>query len=151
MAESTVLVVDDEPLILEFLAENLRADEFSVLTASSGAEAMQILADHRPDVILLDVVLPDMTGYDICKAVRSGAGTAESWDADLPIIMLSAKAEATDRIRGLSRGADDYVTKLPFDLSSRRGAESTATPSTTSHGSIRSSPRSRPGRTTGSK
>ena len=113
MAASTVLVVDDEPLILEFLSENLRADDFSVLTASTGAEAMQVLAGSRPDVLLLDVVLPDMTGYDVCKAVRGGDVITDGWDADVPIIMLSAKAEHTDRVRGLTRGADDYVTK-PF-------------------------------------
>src|ERR671936_717196 len=62
MAESTVLVVDDEPLIVDFLAENLRADDFSVLTAGTGSEAMEVLAASRPDVLLLDVVLPDMSG-----------------------------------------------------------------------------------------
>jgi DNA-binding response OmpR family regulator len=124
MAESTVLVVDDEPLILEFLAENLRADDFAVLTASTGAEAMRVLSAARPDVVLLDVVLPDMTGYDVCKAVRAGDAVTDGWDADLPIIMLSAKAEHTDRVRGLTRGADDYVTK-PFhypELLARIGA-----------------------------
>ena len=113
MAESTVLVVDDEPLILEFLAENLRADDFSVLTAASGGEAIDTLGAARPDVVLLDVVLPDMSGYEVCRRVRQGDSVNDPWDPDLPIIMLSAKAEHTDRVRGLSRGADDYVTK-PF-------------------------------------
>jgi DNA-binding response OmpR family regulator len=113
MAESTVLVVDDEPLILEFLAENLRADDFTVITAGSGGEAIDVLAASRPDVVLLDVVLPDMSGYDVCRRVRHGDAVNDRWDPDLPIIMLSAKAEHTDRVRGLNRGADDYVTK-PF-------------------------------------
>jgi DNA-binding response OmpR family regulator len=113
MAESTVLVVDDEPLILEFLAENLRADDFTVITAGSGGEAIDVLAASRPDVVLLDVVLPDMSGYDVCRRVRHGHAVNDPWDPDLPIIMLSAKAEHTDRVRGLNRGADDYVTK-PF-------------------------------------
>jgi len=113
MAESTVLVVDDEPLILEFLAENLRADDYTVLTAASGGEAIDALGASRPDVVLLDVVLPDMSGYDVCRRVRSGDAVNDPWDPDLPIIMLSAKAEHTDRVRGLNRGADDYVTK-PF-------------------------------------
>ena len=124
MAESTVLVVDDEPLILEFLAENLRADDFTVLTAASGGEAMDALGASRPDVVLLDVVLPDMSGYDVCRRVRSGDAVNDPWDPDLPIIMLSAKAEHTDRVRGLNRGADDYVTK-PFhypELLARIGA-----------------------------
>jgi DNA-binding response OmpR family regulator len=113
MAESTVLVVDDEPLILEVLAENLRADDFTVITAGSGGEAIDVLAASRPDVVLLDVVLPDMSGYDVCRRVRHGDAVNDPWDPDLPIIMLSAKAEHTDRVRGLNRGADDYVTK-PF-------------------------------------
>ena len=124
MAESTVLVVDDEPLILEFLAENLRADDYTVLTAASGGEAIDTLGASRPDVVLLDVVLPDMSGYDVCRRVRSGDAVNDPWDPDLPIIMLSAKAEHTDRVRGLNRGADDYVTK-PFhypELLARIGA-----------------------------
>jgi DNA-binding response OmpR family regulator len=124
MAESTVLVVDDEPLIIEFLAENLRADDFTVITAASGGEAIDVLAASRPDVVLLDVVLPDMSGYDVCRRVRGGDAVNDPWDPDLPIIMLSAKAEHTDRVRGLNRGADDYVTK-PFhypELLARIGA-----------------------------
>ena len=124
MAESTVLVVDDEPLIIEFLAENLRADDFTVITAASGGEAIDVLAASRPDVVLLDVVLPDMSGYDVCRRVRQGDAVNDPWDPDLPIIMLSAKAEHTDRVRGLNRGADDYVTK-PFhypELLARIGA-----------------------------
>ena len=72
-----------------------------------------VLAGTRPDLMLLDVVLPGMSGIDLCRRVRSADGINEPWDPDLPIIMLSAKAEHTDRVRGLSRGADDYVTK-PF-------------------------------------
>jgi DNA-binding response OmpR family regulator len=124
MAGSTVLVVDDEPRILEFLEENLRADDYVVLTARDGAEAMSVLETASPDVVLLDVVLPDTTGYEVCRQVRGGDGINAPWDPDIPIIMLSAKAEHTDRVRGLSRGADDYVTK-PFhypELLARIGA-----------------------------
>ena len=124
MAGSTVLVVDDEPRIVEFLTENLRDDDFSVLSAGTGAEALELLGRSRPDLVLLDVVLPDMSGYDICRTVRQGDGVNDPWDPDLPIIMLSAKAEHTDRVRGLTRGADDYVTK-PFhypELLARIGA-----------------------------
>jgi CheY-like chemotaxis protein len=74
MAGSTVLVVDDEPRIVEFLRENLRDDDFSVLTAATGAEAIELLGRARPDVILLDVVLPDMSGYEICRTIRAGDG-----------------------------------------------------------------------------
>ena len=113
MAGSTVLVVEDEPRIVEFLVENLRADDYSVLTAGTAEEAIELLAQSQPDLMLLDVVLPGMSGIDLCRQVRGGDGVNEPWDPDLPIIMLSAKAEHTDRVRGLSRGADDYVTK-PF-------------------------------------
>jgi DNA-binding response OmpR family regulator len=113
VAVSTVLVVDDEPRIVEFLVENLRADDYSVLTAGSGEEALDVLARSQPDVMLLDVLLPGMSGIELCSKVRDGDGINEPWDPGLPIIMLSAKAEHTDRVRGLSRGADDYVTK-PF-------------------------------------
>ena len=124
MAGSTVLVVDDEPRIVEFLTENLRDDDFTVLTAATGAEAIELLGRARPDLVLLDVVLPDMSGYEICRTVRAGDGINDPWDPDLPIIMLSAKAEHVDRVRGLVRGADDYVTK-PFhypELLARIGA-----------------------------
>ncbi len=113
MAGSTVLVVDDEPRIVEFLEENLRADDYAVLTATDGEQAIDLLARSRPDLILLDVVLPGMSGIEVARRVRAGDSVNDPWDPELPIIMLSAKAEHTDRVRGLSRGADDYVTK-PF-------------------------------------
>jgi len=77
-----------------FLAENLRADDFTVLTAASGGDRRARAA--RPDVVLLDV-LPDMSGYDVCRRVRAGDAVNDPWDPDLPIIMLSAKVEHTDR------------------------------------------------------
>jgi DNA-binding response OmpR family regulator len=83
-----------------------------------------MLTASRPDVVLLDIVLPDMSGHEVCRIVRDGDGVNDGWDADVPIIMLSAKAEHTDRVRGLTRGADDYVTK-PFhypELLARIGA-----------------------------
>ena len=100
MAGSTVLVVEDEPRIVEFLVENLRADDYSVLTAGTAEEAIELLAQSQPDLMLLDVVLPGMSGIDLCRRVRGGDGINEPWDPDLPIIMLSAKAEHTDRVRG---------------------------------------------------
>jgi two-component system phosphate regulon response regulator PhoB len=93
MAGSTVLVVDDEPRIVEFLVENLSADDFSVLTASNGEQALDVLARTTPDVVLLDVVLPDMSGYDVCRRVRNGDAIVDPWDPDLPIIMLSRTAQ----------------------------------------------------------
>jgi two-component system phosphate regulon response regulator PhoB len=110
---STLLVVDDEPRIIDFLVENLEADDYAVLTATSGEEALDVLANTHPDLLLLDVVMPGLSGYDVCRRVRTGDAVNDPWDPDVPIIMLSAKAEHTDRVRGLDRGADDYVTK-PF-------------------------------------
>jgi DNA-binding response OmpR family regulator len=113
VAEQTVLVVDDEPRIVEFLSENLAADDYSVLSAANGEEALEVLGRTRPDVVLLDVVLPGISGYEVCRRVRESDRVNDPWDPAIPIIMLSAKAESTDRVRGLQRGADDYVTK-PF-------------------------------------
>jgi DNA-binding response OmpR family regulator len=124
VAESTLLVVDDEPHILDFLTENLCADDYVVLTAGSAADAISLLERSRPDVLLLDVLLPDASGYEVCRRVRDASPVNDGWDPDIPIIMLSAKAEHTDRVRGLNRGADDYVTK-PFhypELLARIGA-----------------------------
>jgi DNA-binding response OmpR family regulator len=109
----TLLVVDDEPRIIDFLVENLEADDYTVLTAKSGEEALELLSRTHPDLLLLDVVMPGISGYELCRRVRSGDAVTDPWDPDVPIIMLSAKAEHTDRVRGLDRGADDYVTK-PF-------------------------------------
>ena len=91
MAGSTVLVVDDEPRIMDFLVENLCADDYSVLTATNGEEALEVLGRARPDVVLLDVLLPDMSGFDVCRRVRAGDAVNDPWDPDLPIIMLSSK------------------------------------------------------------
>jgi DNA-binding response OmpR family regulator len=113
VAEQTVLVVDDEPRIVEFLSENLTADDYSVLSAATGEEALELLGRTRPDVVLLDVVLPGISGYEVCRRVRESDRVNDPCDPAIPIIMLSAKAESTDRVRGLQRGADDYVTK-PF-------------------------------------
>jgi DNA-binding response OmpR family regulator len=126
VAGSTVLVVDDEPRIVEFLLENLRADDYSVLTASNGEEAIDVLSRTRPDLILLDVVLPGMSGIDVCRRVRGGDAVNDPWDPNLPIIMLSAKAEHTDRVRGLSRGADDYVTNPTHSETHNSGGDRSA-------------------------
>ena len=109
MADSTVLVVDDEPRILSFLAENLRADDYTVLAAESGEEALEVLADTRPDLVLLDVVLPGISGLDLCRRLRAGDGVNDPWDPALPIIMLSAKAESNDRVRGLCMTATGSI------------------------------------------
>jgi CheY-like chemotaxis protein len=113
VAGSTVLVVDDEPRIVEFLVENLSADDFSVLTASNGEQALDVLGHARPDVVLLDVVLPDMSGYDVCRRVRSGDAIVDPWD---PISRLSCSAPRPSIPTGFagSRAAPTTTSRSHF-------------------------------------
>lgn len=103
-----VLIVDDEPTILETVEHKLRKEGFSTFTADSAEEGMRLFRRVKPDLILLDIMLPQRSGTDLCKAVRR--------DSSTPIIFISAKSDEADRIKGLEIGADDYITK-PFNLS----------------------------------
>ena len=105
-----VLVVDDEADLLCMVAYTLRSEGFLVVEAGSGAEALQQVEAERPDVVVLDVMLPDMTGVEVCKRLRESRDSAT-----LPIILLSARVQVADKIEGLAAGADEYVTK-PFDV-----------------------------------
>ena len=105
---SRVLVVDDEPDLLELVRFNLDQSGFAVETAASGREALEQLRRSPPDLMVLDLMLPDVSGTEICRQVR-----ADTRLAQLPIIMLTARADEVDRVVGLELGADDYVTK-PF-------------------------------------
>lgn len=107
-AKRTILVVDDEPHIVLGLKDALEFEGFRVLTATSGKEAVQLARQERPNAILLDLMLPDKNGYQICGEVRR-------FDPAVPILMLTARSQEADKIRGLDAGADDYVTK-PFSL-----------------------------------
>jgi two-component system KDP operon response regulator KdpE len=102
-----VLVVDDEPQILRALRINLRARHYDVTTAATGAEALDEAAAHPPDLVILDLGLPDMDGVDVIGGLRG-------WTA-VPIIVLSGRADSTDKVDALDAGADDYVTK-PFGM-----------------------------------
>ncbi len=108
-----ILVVDDEERMARFIRLNLEHDGFQVVEAYRGMEAVQKLRDVMPDMILLDVMLPDMDGFEVLKLVRE--------ISQVPVIMLTAKGEEDDRVRGLELGADDYVTKpfSPRELVSR--------------------------------
>lgn len=108
-----VLVVDDEPHIVSFLAENLATDDFEVHVARSVARARSKLNAVDPDVVVLDVGLPDGNGFDLCREVRQADPLLVRHDPDVPILMLTARGEDVDRVRGFQRGADDYLTK-PF-------------------------------------
>jgi len=103
-----LLVVEDEPNILELLAASLRYAGFDVVTAAAGSEAVQAAQRHRPDLIVLDVMLPDMDGFDVLHRLR-GSGTRT------PVVFLTARDSTEDKVRGLTLGGDDYVTK-PFSL-----------------------------------
>jgi phosphate regulon transcriptional regulator PhoB len=103
-----VLVVDDEPDALELIDYNLRGAGYQVFTAANGTRAIELAKRHLPDLIILDLMLPEIDGVEVCKILRRNSETQ-----DIPIIMLTAKADEIDRVIGLEVGADDYVTK-PF-------------------------------------
>jgi DNA-binding response OmpR family regulator len=103
-----VLIVEDDPAILRGLKDNLVAESYEVLTASDGEAGYRLIHDQKPDLVILDLMLPRMSGYEVCRRVREeGENT--------PILMLTARGEETDRVLGLDLGADDYVTK-PFSV-----------------------------------
>ncbi len=102
-----VLVVDDELPIVEAVAYNLRKEGYQTLTAGDAEQCLELARTQNPDLILLDVMLPSASGFDVCRLLRK--------QSDVPILMLTARAEETDRVVGLELGADDYVTK-PFSM-----------------------------------
>jgi two-component system KDP operon response regulator KdpE len=105
--QHTVLIVDDEPGLVRALAINLRAHGWGVTTAANGRAALDAVATSRPDVVLLDLGLPDLRGLDVIAGIRG-------W-ADVPIVVLSARQHGEDKVQALDAGADDYVTK-PFAM-----------------------------------
>jgi len=108
MSSKTILVVDDEEDILELLDYNLSKDGFRVVRAATGEKALELAKSERPDLIVLDLMLPGVDGLDVCKLIR-----AERSTSSIPIVMLTAKGGEADIVLGLELGADDYVTK-PF-------------------------------------
>ena len=107
-APASLLVVDDEATILELLSGSLRLAGFDVVTAASGAEALRAVTSSRPDLVLLDVMMPDGDGFETLGRIRSGG-------SEVPVIFLTARDEVPDRVRGFAEGGDDYLTK-PFSL-----------------------------------
>jgi len=110
MTKPTVLLVEDEPAQREVLAYNLEAEGFAVLMAATGTEAELVVAETPPDVILLDWMLPEVSGIELCRRFKSRVETRA-----IPVVMLSARGEEVDRVRGLETGADDYVVK-PYSM-----------------------------------
>lgn len=105
MPQYSVLLVDDDPKIAKLLRSYFEKDDFSVITAHDGVAALQLFRDQKPDILVLDLMLPGMNGLDVCRQIRR--------DNDTPILMLTARDEEPDRLIGLELGADDYVSK-PF-------------------------------------
>src|SRR5262245_12932672 len=105
-----ILVVDDEADIRSVLDYNLRAAGHDVLVAERANDGVRLVREQRPDLVLLDLMLPDMSGTEVCRAIKDDAGTKT-----IPVIMLTARGEEIDRVVGFELGADDYVTK-PFSV-----------------------------------
>ncbi|MEU6130743.1 response regulator transcription factor [Saccharopolyspora sp. NPDC047091] len=108
MGSGSLLVVDDEPTVRELLAATLRFAGFQVTAAATAAEALRAAVDERPDLVLLDVMLPDADGFDVLRRLREERG------GQVPVLFLTARDAPRDKVRGLTLGGDDYVTK-PFD------------------------------------
>jgi two-component system OmpR family response regulator len=107
MTSSKILVVEDDPDLLETLKYNLKKESYTVVTAVDGEQALEAARKEKPDLIILDVMLPKLNGFEVCRILRK--------DMTVPVLMLTAKASETDRVVGLEIGADDYVTK-PFSM-----------------------------------
>jgi DNA-binding response OmpR family regulator len=105
---SLVLIVEDEPAILRGLSDAFAREGYEVLTAADGDEGDRLARENRPDVVILDLMLPGLSGYEICRRMRAAGNQT-------PVLMLTARGEEADRVAGLDLGADDYVTK-PFSL-----------------------------------
>jgi DNA-binding response OmpR family regulator len=104
---TTILLVDDEPLIIDSLTYSLKREGFDVKVAYDGTQALQSVQEYEPDLIVLDLMLPDISGLEVCRRIRTGRTT--------PVIMLTARGEEIDRVLGLEVGADDYLAK-PFSF-----------------------------------
>jgi DNA-binding response OmpR family regulator len=105
---SRILIIEDEPALLRALADSFRFESYEVLTAQDGEMGLRLVKDKKPDLLILDLMLPRMSGYDVCRRLRAEG-------VEIPILMLTARGEEADRVVGLDLGADDYVTK-PFSV-----------------------------------
>lgn len=113
MPKGEILIVDDEPGIIRLIAMYLEREGFQTMSARTGAEALELVTNHAPALVVLDIMLPDVDGWEVCKEIRR--------TTDVPIIMLTAREGDEDKIVGLELGADDYVTKpfVPRELVAR--------------------------------
>jgi DNA-binding response OmpR family regulator len=107
MSSARLLVVEDDPVINQAVADRLRAEGYDVVRAADGPAALEAYAEHEPDLVVLDVMLPGLDGHEVCRRIQA--------DRPVPVLMLTARAEETDVLVGLGVGADDYLTK-PFRM-----------------------------------
>ncbi len=112
MPNEAVLVVEQEEPVRSFLEQQLTDDGFEVLSADAARKAFELVEQAQPDLVLLDAVLPDASGFEVCSRLREGE-PGRSWNRDVPVIMVSSRSEPVDRLRGFARGCDDYVA-MPF-------------------------------------
>lgn len=121
---ATVVVCEDDRITLDLLCDHLAADRFAVLPAPSASDALRLCRYNDPDLLLLDLALPDASGLDVLREIREADGVETRFDPALPVIVLTGRGADTDRVRGLESGADDYLAK-PFrypELRARIGA-----------------------------
>ncbi len=121
---ASVVVCEDDEVTLDLLCDHLAADRFGVLPAPSASDALRLCRYNQPDLLLLDLSLPDASGLDVLREIREADGVESRFDPRLPVIILTGRGADVDRVRGLDAGADDYVTK-PFlmpELRARIGA-----------------------------
>ena len=111
---ATIVVCEDDAATLELLCDHLTADRYRALAAPTAADALRLCRYRHPDLLLLDLVLPDASGLDVLRAIRAADGLTGPFDETLPVIVVSGRRGSSDRVRGLVEGADDYLVK-PFD------------------------------------
>jgi DNA-binding response OmpR family regulator len=116
---ANVVVCEDDAITLELLCDHLAADRFGVMPAPSASDALRLCRYNHPDLLLLDLSLPDASGLDVLREIRDSDGFESRFDPHLPVIVLSGRGAQVDRVRGLDAGADDYLAK-PFDLEELR-------------------------------
>jgi DNA-binding response OmpR family regulator len=116
---ANVVVCEDDTMTLELLCDHLAADRFGVMPAPSASDALRLCRYNHPDLLLLDLSLPDASGLDVLREIRGADGFESRFDPHLPVIVLTGRGAQVDRVRGLNAGADDYLTK-PFDLEELR-------------------------------
>jgi DNA-binding response OmpR family regulator len=121
---ASLVVCEDDDVTLDLLCEHLAADRFGVMPAPSASDALRLCRYNHPDLLLLDLTLPDASGLDVLREIREADGIDSRFDSGLPVIVLTGRSGETDRVRGLESGADDYLVK-PFkyeELRARIGA-----------------------------